>query len=281
MTTRLTWGTYATCGCMALFVLAACSTILGVEKGEPYEDAGSTDDATPTPVEDANGGSDGGGCDAGKPDPNLCNGRCGKLMDSCGNEVDCGKTCAGNGVCNEPKHLCECTAPNWCTGRCGKSIDYCGVEQSCNCPAGSVCSTLSGFCGNCIPNPLACNGKNCGYADNGCAKQSCGTCGANQFCRLAKSSDTAGNCCAPSTREQLCAGKCDGIVIDGCSGRIYDCSNANQCASGTEQCKNSTCCLVDGQPCDPSSGTKLCCSGHCAAPMDAGDGEVTPQVCVP
>ncbi|WP_394847903.1 hypothetical protein LZC95_10615 [Pendulispora brunnea] len=277
MTARLTWGTYATCGCMALVVLAACSTILGVEKGEPYEDAGSSEDATP--VEDVMGSSD-AGCDAGKPDPNLCNGRCGKLMDSCGNEVDCGKTCAGNGVCNEPKHLCECTAPNWCTGRCGKSIDYCGVEQTCTCPTGTVCNTLSGFCGNCVPNPLACNGKNCGYADNGCAKQSCGTCGANQFCRLAKSGDTAGNCCTPGTREQLCAGKCDGLVIDACNGRIYDCSTVNQCPA-TEECKNDKCCLKEGQPCDLAPGAKACCNGHCAAPMDAGDGEVTPQVCVP
>jgi hypothetical protein len=280
MTARLTWGTYATCGCMALVVLAACSTILGVEKGEPYEDAGSTEDVTQPPLEDANPGSDAGACDAGKPNPNFCNTRCGKVLDSCGNEVECPKTCEANWVCNEATHYCECAAPNWCVGRCGELLDYCNKKQTCTCPAGSVCNTLSGYCGSCVPNPLACNGKNCGYADNGCAKQSCGQCGANQFCKLAKSSDTAGNCCTPSTRTQLCAGKCDGIVIDACNGRIYNCATENQCAA-SEECKNSTCCLKEDQPCDLSSGAKPCCSGHCAAPMDAGDGEVTPQVCVP
>ncbi|WP_394822387.1 hypothetical protein [Pendulispora albinea] len=262
--------------------VAACSTLLGIESGLPFEDGGSLSEAG-VPDEGGIGGGlqpdSGNACDAGRPDPYFCNGRCGKLTDRCGNEVNCGMACAGNLICNETKHLCECTAPDWCHGRCDKSIDYCGVQQTCICPNGSVCNHSTGFCGTCIPNPLACSGKNCGYQDNGCAKQSCGTCKAGDVCRRVPASDTSGTCCTPKTGAELCLGKCSGIVVDPCTDKPTDCATINQCAP-TEMCGgNATCCLRDDQPCSPQG--EACCSGKCAPSVDAGDGAVTPQVCVP
>jgi len=279
VTPRHAWGKTA-CGggIMALLALAACSTILGIDKGLPLEDGGALDEASTA------GESGVAACDVGAADPFACNGRCGSVTDNCGNEVDCATTCAGNLVCNPTKHLCECEATDWCHGRCGNSIDYCGVEQTCTCPTGSVCNQLSGLCGNCIPNPLACNGKTCGYADDGCAKQTCGDhgggCAAGDSCHYDPGA-TAGTCCTPKSGADLCVGKCAGTVTDPCTGQKTDCSTLNTCTTNTEQCQNNTCCLVNGQPCDARAGGTPCCSGHCAAPVDAGDGAVTPQVCAP
>ncbi len=279
----LTWGSAVICGICALaaLFLFACSTLLGVDSGLPIEDGGQSFDAT-SPGNDA--GADGGNgiveagpCETGKPDLYVCNGRCGTVSDSCGNAVNCGATCAGNSTCNTSKNICECSAPDWCHGRCGPSIDYCGVSQTCICPTGTTCDHSTGYCSGCIANPLACNGKNCGAEFNGCINVSCGTCSGSQHCRIT-APDTAGTCCTPQTPQELCMGKCAGTVVDPCTDHPTDCATVNMCAD-TQQCQNNACCLRNDQPC--SATGMPCCSGHCAASVDAGDGSVTPQVCAP
>jgi len=283
VTRRLTWGSAVVCGiCAAVaFTVLACSTLLGIDSGLPFDDGGAIEDVT-TPVPDAGRDSadievEGGACEAGKPDLYVCNGRCGTVNDSCGNAVQCGTTCVGNQVCDTTKHLCQCSATEWCHGRCGPSIDYCGVAQTCICPNGTTCDHSTGYCGSCIPNPLACGPKTCGNEYNGCVTESCGQCKPSDHCRIV-APDTAGTCCTPQSAEDLCMGKCAGTVVDPCTDHPTDCSTINQCAS-TQQCQNNACCLRNDQPCQ-AQGTP-CCSGHCSMSVDAGDGAVTPQVCVP
>lgn len=118
-------------------------------------------------------------------DPMACTGRCGTIMDACGNPATCPATCPPNFTCGAGGN-CICTAPSPCTANhCGMIVDGCGKTVDCGttaCTGNTHCNTSTHTC-VCDPNPNACAGIVCGYAPDGCGGQvACDSCAAQNPC---------------------------------------------------------------------------------------------------
>jgi len=133
----------------------------------------------------------------------TCAGKCGMLMDACGETVDCGTACPnflGCGV-NSP-NLCGCPASAFqCFGDVSYQCDPTGtawnVSQSCG---AGLCNGVTHKCATCVPNATRCGTSNdvetCGASGEwpptdgttaGCTSQTCvsgacaGVCAPNQI----------------------------------------------------------------------------------------------------
>lgn len=233
---------------LGAFVLtaSACGVILGIDPGKPLEDDVDGSAAPP-----------GSACTPGTPDPNVCNGRCGQVVDPCGNTVACPDECVGapTWTCNRENQTCECFVPDevWCPGRCGDAKDSCGRSHDCRCPDGT-CDESTGYCGGCVPNPNACEGRACGTVHNGCALVTC-----SDACPRGTRCTPEGQCCTPKSRD-ACGTLCRGTVSDGCGGTV-DCND--RCTSPQVCGTSLTCCTPSGEYCNLNALVPECCSGSC------------------
>ena len=174
----------------------------------------------------------------------TCTGRCGEVVNNCGQLVTCAPctcdpACEFCQLCNETTDTCEadpakngmsCGACQQCAGgTCQACADECCQNQCCSDPA-AICHVTNGTC--CVPEDPAvtCGSQTCGTAINNCGQE------------------------VPCTG---CTGCCDGdtcvAVADqtnqGCGTDGDTCTN---CLSSNGLCRSGTC-----QACD------VCPSGAC------------------
>lgn len=107
--------------------------------------------------------------------PPSCEGKCGVVSNSCGQQLNCGdncgapQTCGGGGAPN----VCGCTPKSQedaCLGaECGRVSDGCGGEYACGVECGPTLTCDNNKC-TCNGNPCAANRSCC----NGLCKPGCG-----------------------------------------------------------------------------------------------------------
>mgnify|MGYP000203293755 CR=1 FL=1 len=236
------------------------------------------------------------GCCIPRTKEQTCDGKCGNVVNNCGQTVDCGactvQTCK-EGTCNAQTNICEYT--NQTNGRPGNNCPH--PRQCCQgtcCTTGQVC-----FNNGCCTPISICPANACGSISDGCGGTvNCGTC-PEVTCNTSACTNThcvntqqpnnqpgtkcaspkfccGGNCCAsdkvcfnngcciPDTKQQTCNGKC-GEVVNNC-GQKVDCG---ACAIVT--CKSGSCdaniCVytnqTNGQPGNNCSSPRQCCNGTC------------------
>jgi hypothetical protein len=119
----------------------------------------------------------------------TCNGKCGMVMDACGQTVDCGSTCPNFLQCaqNTP-NVCGCPANAFrCFGDTSYQCNADGTQwvMGATCGAG-LCNATTNQCAACVPASTRCGGTNdaqtCGSTgqwpptdgtDVGCVNQTC------------------------------------------------------------------------------------------------------------
>lgn len=235
----------------------------------------------------------------------LCTGKCGTLVDSCGNPVNCnaestadscgvGETCGGGGTPNECGSGAAACTPTpsitACEGRCGFVSNGCpdgngylcdGTNggQSCNANAGETCGGggVTGQCGKppCTPKTAdeLCAADSCakGLADSCGGSVDCPACSDGMQCGIYMA-DTCSTpvppACTPSVVTQACANKC-GSIADGCGG-VHNCSGSN----GGVTCSNGEWCGGGGvaNSCGKPACVKRTCGGNTCGEISDGCG---------
>jgi hypothetical protein len=184
-----------------------------------------------------------------------------------------------------------------CAGKCGPVANGCGTNYTCTCPTGQVCGgATAGACCTPMTKAVACAGKACGTAVDGCGgtiacDNSCvadaanpcgrdGTCTAGtNSCHLRASGTACGTpSCSGSTLTP--AGRCNGSgtctpgTAAACSGNL-PCATATTCSTGCTdrstggcasgfKCVNGTSCVAatvncNGVACPVANGGGQCC----------------------
>ena len=167
---------------------------------------------------------------------------CGTIEDGCGNEVDCGATCPGQGeVC----HLNKCCLPATCQG---EGVDYCGTRNL-------GCGVTDYDCGSCA-EPFGCQsgvcvchattsceaeGAECGVIFDGCETVTC-----PDQCTGQEACDGTQCVCQPLTE---CPGAYEcGTIPDGCDTGTVSCGAA--CEDGLTCVENMCECVPITTECD-------------------------------
>ncbi|HOX42834.1 MAG TPA: hypothetical protein PK668_04505 [Myxococcota bacterium] len=216
--------------------------------------------------------------------------------DDCLSHAECITAHGANWFCNPLTFTCECNSAAACVGKCGGS-DNCGGTCANTCVAPLTCNATSFVCENttCVPT---CGTRECG-PDPTCG-QSCGTCGADEWCDMDGACQTGacvpdcgsrecgmdppcgtlscGTCTAPETCNAatgMCEGVCTpncgarecGVDPQGCGTSCGTCTGTDTCNVATGMCEPEVCIPnCTGRECglDPVCGTQNC--GTCTAP---------------
>ena len=190
------------------------------------------------------------------PDGNTCQGKCGTVVNNCGQEVNCGN-CPGGQICVD--HICQGCQNS---AQCGEGKVCCDGQ----CYSGVCCGELD--CARQTCKTRACAGHQCQYTNsqNGQPGTNCsapGKCCNGDCCTGEGQICYQDACCTPQSKETTCNGKC-GYVTNNCGQQV----NCGDCAVKT--CQNGTCgdthtCnytpVTNGQPGPNCPAPGKCCNG--------------------
>jgi hypothetical protein len=298
--------------CQPLTAAVACAGTCGlVSNGCGPEVAGGIIDC-----EAASLGCSGGNTCGGAGVPNTCgqggiqtctpiaqnvacgSRECGFVANGCGAAYDCsgGSGCAGGSQCVDGQ--CEavqgCTALTQqaaCAGKeCGIVGDNCGGTYTCNtCTSPEACGAITAFQCDIPPGQgcvartqqVACAGKECGIAYDGCGTapgntfncgNSGGACPGGQFCGAQHAYECDAPApppaCTPNGATCASLGWACGVAVGNC-GQLIDCSTEGRVCNSTQTCVGgvtsaTTCASVlgdDEDACPLCNAVPACSSG--------------------
>lgn len=191
-------------------------------------------------------------------EPAPCEGRCGRILDGCGGQIECTceppATCGGGGRAG----FCGCT-PLSCADypdRCGTFDDGCGATFACICDAPNTCGGggEEGVCG-CTLETCGSLGLECGSASDGCGGTlECGSCTWPDWC-----GGLGPNACGRPASCTRSGAECGFVQGDYCG----TCKDGEMCGvPGPNRCGRPTTCLAEGRTCGFSESTPgLFCGG--------------------
>jgi hypothetical protein len=231
---------------------------------------------------------------------------CGIIGNGCGGTINCDAEsggCEDGFLCgNDPEQPFTCAAydacepidaETACQGTCGVVGDGCGGSYTCEvegfgCTGADTCGGggVAFECGqgddySCDPDidTVACAGKTCGFAGDGCGTAiDCSSlpgngCGSNEQCKNGQCEAIIPGCTV-TPKVTACGAKECGVVGDGCGG-TYSCgSNDGGCPNG-ENCGELVAYQCDAPPQDPDdpgcvgrSRAEACAGKECGIAYD-------------